>query len=111
MATPRAKAPPARLKTAPERETDTAELVANHLHHDPAAVVEEAELHRLPAAQPERLRVDREEALRLRVLVLGAVRDRFQHRPVAGLAEELLGLRRPEELEEGLGLGVLEPRL
>src|ERR1700675_842292 len=108
---PRAKAPPARPRTTPGAGTLTAGLLANHPHHDPAAVVEEAVLDRLPATQAEGLGVDRKEGLRLLVVVLGAARDGFQHRPVAGVSEELLRLRRPEELQEGFCLRVLEPTL
>src|SRR5689334_19213008 len=103
--------PPIRPARPAGRATVTAELVANHPHHDPAAVVEEAVLDRLPAAQAERLGVDREERLRLLEAVLGALRNRLQNRPVARIAEKLLRLRRPEELQERLRLGMLEPTL
>src|SRR5262249_60730803 len=64
-----------------------------------------------PAPQPERLRVDREQALRLLERVLAAVVDRFQYGAIAGVAEQLLGLRGPEELQEGLRLGMLAAAL
>src|SRR5215468_6358418 len=101
--------PPIRAASPPGRAT--AALVANHAHHDPAVVVEEAVLDGLPAPQAKRLGVDREERLRLLEAVLGAVRDRLHDRPVAGVAEQLLRLRGPEELEERLRLGMLEAAL
>src|SRR5947208_4129361 len=103
--------PPPIRPARPAGRATVAALVANHLHHDPAAVVEEAVLDRLPAAQSERLRVDREERLRLLEAVLGVARDRLHNRAVARVAEKLLRLRRPEELQERLGLGMLEAAL
>src|SRR5205823_15064689 len=97
-AMPRARPPPARPRTAAGRETATAELAANYLHHDPAVVIEEAELNRLPAAQTESLGIDLEERPRLLEPVLRAPGDRLDDGPVAGVAEELLRLRGPEEL-------------
>src|SRR5262249_56434377 len=99
-------AAPARLRTASRRDRATA-LVPNHLHHDPAGVVEEPVLDRLPAPQPERLRVDGEQALRLLERVLAAVVDRFQYGALAGLAEQHRGLRGPQELHERLRLAML----
>src|SRR5919202_1200920 len=97
---PRASAPPAQPVTAPGRATAAA-LVANHSHHDPVRVVEEAVLDGLPTAQPEVLRVDREQALRLLEPERAAFRDRLQHRPVPRVRVQLLRLRGPEELREG----------
>src|SRR5690349_21936270 len=111
MAMPRSKAPPARFATAPGRETGTAALVANDLRHHSAVVVEEAVLNRLPATEPKRLRVDREQRLRLLEPVLAPVGDRSQDRAVARVAEHLLRLRRPEELEKRLRLRMLDPTL
>src|SRR5437763_8955620 len=103
--------PPIRPARSAWQGTVSAELVANHPHHDPAAVVEEAVLNGLPAAEIKRLGVDREERLRLLEAVLGAVRNRLQNRPVARVAEKLLRLRRPEELQERLRLRMLEAAL
>src|SRR5690349_21639949 len=111
MAMPRSKAPPARFATAPGRETGTAALVANDLRHHSAVVVEEAVLNRLPATEPKRLGVDREQRLRLLEPVLAPVVDRFQDRAVARVAEDLLRLRRPQKPEECLRLRVLEAAL
>src|SRR5437867_1927301 len=91
-----------RTRTQAIAVTGTAALVANHLHHDSGAVVEEAVLNRLPSTQPQSLGVDREQALRLLEAILRAARDRFEHWPVTGIAEELLRLRRPQELQKGL---------
>src|SRR5947207_15953537 len=99
--------PPPIRPARPAGRATVAALVANHLHHDPAAVVEEAVLNRLPATKSERLGVDLEEALRLLEAVLRARRHGLQHRPVAGVCEELLRFRRPEELQESLRLRVL----
>src|SRR5437762_987203 len=108
---PRARPPPARPRTAPGRETARAELAANYLHHDPAVVIEEAELNRLPAAQTESLGIDLEERLRLLEPVLRAPGDRLDDGPVAGVAEELLRLRGPEELQKSLCLRMLQTAL
>src|SRR6478735_4936631 len=99
MAMPRSKAPPARFATAPGRETGTAALVANDLRHHSAVVVEEAVLNRLPATEPERLGVDREQrlrmldpALRQRDWVLDEDRLLGQH--VLGVHAFLVGVNR-----------------